>query len=336
MDPVIFVEVFDHRGRMQRREVVTAFPVRLGRSYRNDVILDDPRVDPEHAELRVAPDGTLVLADLGSVNGIRRTRRGRRRPRIRVKTGTRVWIGGTPVRFCTADQPVAPAVAHATGVFADSGILQRGPGAILAVVAGLTVLAMGEGIGDTGTEANAAATAFGVTIGFGFLLLLWAVVWGLIQRGVVKRFRLLPHLAWVSLVAAALWLVSRLFEYVSFALPHWGWLEGAEGLVMFVGFAGLILGHLALMDRPRGPPRLVMALGIAMALEGMSLALGDFEEASENRTLTINAPVKPVPPALVAGTSIEAWSARMERVRVRVDALAERASTRRRQRDATE
>jgi ABC-type multidrug transport system ATPase subunit len=46
-----------------------ATALRIGRTPDNDLVLDDLEVSRHHAELRKAPDGRLVIADLGSHNG---------------------------------------------------------------------------------------------------------------------------------------------------------------------------------------------------------------------------------------------------------------------------
>ncbi|MFE0133937.1 FHA domain-containing protein [Streptomyces sp. NPDC059037] len=43
--------------------------VRIGRAHENDLVIDDLIVSRRHAELRVLPDGTYEIADLGSHNG---------------------------------------------------------------------------------------------------------------------------------------------------------------------------------------------------------------------------------------------------------------------------
>jgi hypothetical protein len=43
----------------------------IGRSRENDIVLDDRNVSRRHAELRIEPDGTWWVRDLGSTNGVR-------------------------------------------------------------------------------------------------------------------------------------------------------------------------------------------------------------------------------------------------------------------------
>lgn len=48
---------------------LSGFPVSIGRSLRNHLVLDDVSVSKQHAELRITEDGCWWLRDLGSSNG---------------------------------------------------------------------------------------------------------------------------------------------------------------------------------------------------------------------------------------------------------------------------
>lgn len=87
------------------REVVA-----IGRGLDNDVILPDEHVDARHARLYVDEDGSLVLEDLGSVNGIRRPRHKRRIERTEIESGEIFLVGRSRLRVFRADHPVPAAV----------------------------------------------------------------------------------------------------------------------------------------------------------------------------------------------------------------------------------
>ena len=58
------------QGEWELREAVTV----IGRSRRCDIVLTDPNVSRQHAEIRRQDDGFMAL-DLGSTNGMRVNRR---------------------------------------------------------------------------------------------------------------------------------------------------------------------------------------------------------------------------------------------------------------------
>jgi hypothetical protein len=71
---VVIVEVLGSHDRVQSRERLPLAEggrrFTIGRSARADVILDDPYCAALHAEIEIAPDGTLRVTDLGTTNGI--------------------------------------------------------------------------------------------------------------------------------------------------------------------------------------------------------------------------------------------------------------------------
>jgi pSer/pThr/pTyr-binding forkhead associated (FHA) protein len=80
-----------------RRLVVGPTGVTIGRSRKCDVVLDDPNVSRQHAEIRPR-GGSWVLSDLGSTNGTGLS--GRRLHGTEVlKPGDEIDIGTSTLRF---------------------------------------------------------------------------------------------------------------------------------------------------------------------------------------------------------------------------------------------
>jgi hypothetical protein len=79
-------------GQYELREAVTV----IGRSRRCDIVVDDPNVSRQHAEVRRQGD-SYVLHDLGSTNGTRVNRRDARQATL--QNGDRVEVGTTELRF---------------------------------------------------------------------------------------------------------------------------------------------------------------------------------------------------------------------------------------------
>lgn len=65
----LMIEVCNRQGKVTERLRVTGDRVRLGRAFDNDVILQDPHIEPYHAQLQRQADGQWLLVDLGSLNG---------------------------------------------------------------------------------------------------------------------------------------------------------------------------------------------------------------------------------------------------------------------------
>ncbi len=79
-------------GRWELRETVTV----LGRSRHCDIVLTDPNVSRQHAEVRREGD-SFVVRDLGSTNGLRVNRQ--RVQQAALKHGDRVELGTTELVF---------------------------------------------------------------------------------------------------------------------------------------------------------------------------------------------------------------------------------------------
>jgi pSer/pThr/pTyr-binding forkhead associated (FHA) protein len=80
------------QGEWELREAVTV----IGRSRRCDIVLTDPNVSRQHAEIRRQDDGFMAL-DLGSTNGMRVNRRDVKQAVL--QHGDRLELGTTELVF---------------------------------------------------------------------------------------------------------------------------------------------------------------------------------------------------------------------------------------------
>jgi hypothetical protein len=84
-------------GVIVREEVHRALPVRIGRGPENELVLLDESVSRAHAAVDRDPDGTLVLRDLTSRNGLRQG--ALRVERLRLAGSQRVHVGGVELEI---------------------------------------------------------------------------------------------------------------------------------------------------------------------------------------------------------------------------------------------
>lgn len=80
-----------------RRLVVGPGGATLGRSRQSDVVLNDPNISRQHAEIRPR-GGSWVLTDLGSTNGSRINGRPVERSEV-IRPGDEIELGSTVLRF---------------------------------------------------------------------------------------------------------------------------------------------------------------------------------------------------------------------------------------------
>jgi hypothetical protein len=189
------VELLARNGDVLGRQRVDRLPIRIGRGYDNDVILDDDYVAPEHAVADADTDGGLVLRDLGTRNGL--ALRGRRVREVALDGDTVVRIGHTALRVRPADFPVPPELPDRT--------FHRWEGAAPGAAGTLLVAAMALfacWLGDTqylnvGRYGEALATGVGAA-------LLWAGAWAFGNRLFARHARLGRHLFVVACAMACL------------------------------------------------------------------------------------------------------------------------------------
>ncbi|HEV7816333.1 MAG TPA: FHA domain-containing protein [Janthinobacterium sp.] len=107
-----YIETLAPGGELLSRRQVPALPIRLGRGYDNDLILDDAYVGARHAVVEAYGEGHLMLRDLGSPNGS--VHQGKRHSSIILGGDTVVRLGHTNLRVRGADHAVPPALADTT------------------------------------------------------------------------------------------------------------------------------------------------------------------------------------------------------------------------------
>ena len=180
-----FVETLALNGDVLHRHQVNKLPIRIGRGYDNDYLLDDDFAAPRHAIVDLDENGQLVMQDAGSQNGI--VHLGKRVKSLPVTGDTVVRMGHTSIRIRAADYQVPPEIVDRTrhgweGVF--PGML----GLLLIALFGLS----NQWLNDYKTlQPVTYLQVLAVSIGAGFL---WAGIWSFINRLFGRHARLGRHL----------------------------------------------------------------------------------------------------------------------------------------------
>lgn len=235
------IECLDARGRVLSRERFVLDGERrtitIGRSVAADFHLDDEHVAPMHAEVKVSPEGRILLSDLGSLNGIVIGSANYRGARELPTDGT-FQLGRTLIRVRTSYDPVAPERQH----HHHAASLLAHPLWLAAVGAVLTLaqLAYSSWLSAprdlAGSIASSLATA-------ALLVAIWVGVWALLTRVIRGEWRWQSHLAISLLVAGLVMAIDGLldFGWFALALPRWGM---REEWLLIVAFAVALYLHL--------------------------------------------------------------------------------------------
>ncbi len=316
----MILEQLDPRGRVTHRMRLPATPITVGRAYDNDVILDDPYVEPHH--LRIAPneDGRIDFIDLSSVNGTWDQRLHWRVVSGVVRSGLELRVGRTVLRFAGPELAVPAAIpdpAAKAGV--EHYLLNPRVAALFMVVA----------VAAAGTEAYLASsgdftgTEF-ITPGLAGLLAgaIWAGCWAFANRLVAHRFRFLAHLGWVSLIAIGGLLVQLGAQWLEFFLPN----ARVEWLGLAADFglgAALLAGHLWLVTEwPAKRRWRTAALATAVVATVVGLLASD-QVVAKKEGPAGGETLKPVSGRLVPARTIDEFFHRARNLKAEVDRLAE-------------
>jgi hypothetical protein len=256
-----FIETLARNGDVLHRHQLNSLPIRIGRGYDNDFIVDDSYAAPRHARIEAGAAGQLVLRDLGTRNGV--VHQGKRQASLTLGGDTVVRIGHTMLRVRAADFPVPPELRDRT-MHGWEGALPGSAGIVLvgALAVFLTWLA------DTQSFQlirYLQALAYGIGGA-----LLWAGLWALGNRLFGRHARLGRHLFIFACGVAAL----VFYRLVASALGYAWSLEaltryGSHASILLV--AGMIYFHLATV-KPQNRRRYA-TICVALALLGSGLSL---------------------------------------------------------------
>jgi FHA domain-containing protein len=320
MAPLGYIEILDGKGGVIERVAVNSFPLKVGRAYSNDVILNDPYVCPMH--LAIGPDeqGVLIARDLDSVNGLRAGTREKRVASLELHSGSQFRIGHTQLRYCSVDHPLA-----ATVMDRENG-KSRLYSPYVAVVAGAAIflLLCLDAYLTTVERATVAAIVTEPLTTFA-MLLVWSGLWALASRVIVSRFYFPQHVVIACGAIAGFFALSFSSEWLEFLFPFVPvvWIAGLFGSGLIV--AALVYGHLKFASMLRRHSRLWAALSVSVAIAGVS-AISDFASRSKfSNVMEFTGIVKPIDAAWLPTISIEQFIARSQKLKQELDSLANKA-----------
>ena len=261
MSAPYFIETLARNGDVLHRHQVDALPIRLGRGYDNDFIIDDAFAAPRHATIEADENGGIVLRDLGGKNGV--IHRGKRHTTLPLTGNTVIRIGHTTLRVRAADFAVAPEMLDRTR-HGWEGALPGLAGILLIGAIALFIV----WINDTQSFQMVRylqALAYGIGAG-----LVWSGAWAFANRLFGRHARLGRHLFICGCGVTALTAYKLLSSATAYAFS-------LEGLTRYSSHAeiaivaGMVFYHLGTV-KPHNTRR--FALGcMLLALLGSGLKL---------------------------------------------------------------
>jgi hypothetical protein len=261
MSAPYFVETLARNGDVLHRHQVNALPIRLGRGYGNDYILDDAFAAPQHAVIEADEHGKTVLRDLGSKNGV--IHRGKRHTQLKLTGETVFRIGHTTLRVRSADFRVAPELVDRTRHGWEGAL----PGLVgmlmISAVALFTVW-----INDTQAfqlVRYLQALAYGVGAG-----LVWGGAWAFANRLFGRQARLGRHLFIFGCAVTALMAYKIFSSGVAYAFSLEGLTRYSSHAAIAIA-AGMLFYHLCTV-KPHNTRRFaVTCVALALLASGLKL-----------------------------------------------------------------
>lgn len=284
-----FLEVLDRAGHVVQRIRLQTLPVLVGRSYENDVILDDPYVSPVHLRVRLIA-GRLIAEDMDSVNGLYRDRERRRIPHMELTSGAELRIGHTRLRYRDRDFTVPAALVDLS---TRSPLLLLEKPLVLGLIYLLTLgwLMLANWL-DSFEPLDAKRQVAGlVPVVLGVLL--WSGIWAFASRLLTHRLNFLIHCGIACLGGLVLSLLTVCLSYLAFAFNMDALEESAQILVSTLLVGMLLYAHLRFCS-PARPRRLAVTAGMLAALtSGLLLLETQVDRSDFNATPDFPTTLKP-------------------------------------------
>jgi FHA domain-containing protein len=317
-----YIEILDGKGGVIERCSVNSFPIRVGRAYSNDIILNDPYVCPTH--LAIAPDerGRLIARDLGSVNGLRADAGDKPVESLEVHSGSQFRVGHTQLRYCTVEHPLTPTLVDRES----RRVWLNSPFTAVIVGAAVFLLLCLDGYLTNVERATVAGIVTEPLTTFA-MLLVWSGLWALASRVVVSRFHFPQHVTIACGAIVGFFVLSFSAEWLEFLFPILPmlWLAGLFGSGLIL--AALVYGHLKFASAMRRYSRMWAALSVSAAMAGVS-AISDFAGRSKfSNTMEFSGIVKPIDAAWLPTIPIDQFIDRSQKLKQELDRLAHKART---------
>ena len=239
--------------------------LRIGRSYRNDVIIDDPAVAPDHLRIVQGEDGAILVEAVSESGGFAID--GERRDRSLIDGDTVLRIGHTSLRLRDEDYavPAAAMVAEQKPRWVELGALIL----VALLINGATLW-----LNET-SEPKLSRYVAGM-VGLGAVVLIWSGLWGVVSRIFAGAARFPRHLAIAAGAFLFYTVYSILAEALAFSLSS-GVIFGNVGTGFWVVLGAACFLHLQVI----APSHALLKAGIVaiLVLAGIAAQLANrFEQ----------------------------------------------------------
>ena len=315
---MIVVEVLTRRGDVARQARFDRLPVTIGRAWSSDVVLDDPTVDAAHARISATGEGTIVLEDLGSVNGMHEGSSRLKVQRIALGGVTTVRLGRTRLRVARSDLAVPPAVPDLAPAGRLAALLASPWRMALVHAVGIALIVLEAMLtsydpkAGAGTAGRAAAAVVAVAA--------WAGIWSLVGRIRTQQFMFWQHstLTWLAVIVVAV--IEDLQLLLQFLWPSQGTIAALGGFATACVIVALMTTQLGLVSTARRSYRFGLATAIVIVVGWLGVladkaATNDFDAG----TVSLSTTLTPLPVPLIPSQNVDDFLKSTEGLKKAVD-----------------
>lgn len=298
--PIALIERLDRMGHVLQSTMVYRWPLRIGRSFDADLVLDDPHLAPLHAELYEA-DGELFVRVGETINGAFVGEHHLPSGEVQALKATRAMrLGNTRLRVRMAADEMAPErpldrhLAH---------VASKGHAPLWRIVLPLLLLTLAYTIFDEWLD-NDPGTPMSNYLSSSLLLLSvvagWTLFWSLGSKLFQGSLEFMGHMRLALLYGLAWTALDSILPLLAYAFD-WAALSHAAGVAGAAVLCALVWAHLSLIlpAHRRGLTAGVVALYAA----GVGLHVWFNEQRTGQPFAERYATALPPPALRVVGTS---------------------------------
>lgn len=207
----VVIELLNRSRRVVERHRFTNSVIAVGRSYKNDIIINDEYVDPFHLNIELREDGSFTIHDNSSLNGVKIEKGKRIDISGTINSGDTVELGRTRLRIIDPFHSVSPTerLSRTDKLLTE---LSSWPYIIvlLAAVIGKEVWNL---YSNTPGAFNISLYYTGL-LNLSFILLTYIVSWSAIGRLLRGETRYLSHAICIMLALLSYWLYTLLQFFI--------------------------------------------------------------------------------------------------------------------------
>ncbi|MGZ5140915.1 MAG: FHA domain-containing protein [Burkholderiales bacterium] len=316
MEPLAFVEIVDRHKDVLARHAVYRWPLRIGRGYGADVLVDDPFIAPVHLAIAPAEEDRFSVSDLGSLNGFSLTASGKRLDAAQVGPDDLVRVGHTQIRIRTPSYAVSPErPLQATALY-------RRPAAFMVMAALMVALFLWNAWIMTSDDDDKYMILVS-TIGMLVVIGIWISIWSFVSSAIGRRPNFSAHGFVACAGVVALVAASSFFDYLAFGFDA-GWVQYIAVAVVAAMLAYIVYRHLLLNSRATRKTLALAGSGISLmvcaGIFGINLAMDLARDGNQHYSESI----KPPSFLYVSGVSPSAFMSDAEALKRKVDAMGKR------------